>query len=125
APRTNVQSVIDQLDALLATPAEASPFHAPAQRDSTPGFGDRLAATIRDEIQPAIRRHVEFLRSEYLPRARESIAVSALPDGEACYRASVRYHTSLDIGPQEIHQTGLDQIEKIRAEMRAIGERSF
>jgi len=125
APRTNVRSVIEQLDALLATPVEDAPFYAPAQRDSTREFGQRLAALIRDEIYPAIARHRDFLRDEYLPAAREAIAVAANPDGEACYRASVRYHTSLQVPPREIHETGLAQIEKIRTEMQQIGERSF
>lgn len=125
APRSGVRSVIEQMDALLAAPIDQSPFVSPARQDSTPEFRAALEQLVRTEIRPAIRRYREFLANEYLPATREGIAVSETPGGDACYRASVRYHTSLDISPREIHETGLQQMARIQAEMKTIGERSF
>lgn len=125
APRGNVQRVIDMLDALLAPPPAESPFMGPAQRDSTPQFVAAFEALVRDSINPAIRRHREFLASEYLPRAREEIAVASLPNGADCYRAMVRGYTTLNVPAEEIHRIGLQQMDLIQAEMRTIAQRSF
>ncbi|MGH6691023.1 MAG: DUF885 family protein, partial [Gammaproteobacteria bacterium] len=86
APRPVVEGVIRQLDGLLAARPDSSPFASPAQRDSTPAFRRAFIAVVRDRINPAVRRYRDFLAREYLPRARASIAVSAIPDGSACYR---------------------------------------
>jgi uncharacterized protein (DUF885 family) len=125
APRSNVRSVIEQMDALLASPPAESPFLSPAARDSSPEFRRELTAVVQGEVRGAIRRYRDHLANEYLPAAREPVGVSANPQGEACYRAAVRYHTSLSMTPEEIHQTGLREMARIRAEMRTIGERSF
>lgn len=124
-PRVNVRAVIEQMDALLGSDPTTSPFYSPAQRDSTPGFGASLERVITEQIDPAIRRYRNFLRDEYLPRAREEIGVRANPNGAACYRAAVRYHTSLTPDAEEIHRIGLEQMERIQAEMREIAVRSF
>jgi uncharacterized protein (DUF885 family) len=60
-----------------------------------------------------------------LPAAREAIGVSANPNGAACYLAAIKYHATVSMTPQEIHDLGKAQMEKITAEMKTIGERSF
>ncbi len=125
APRGNVRRVIEQLDGLLAAAPTESPLFAPARRDSTPEFRRAWEALLAGQINPAIRRHRDFLRDEYLPAAREAIAVSALPDGAACYRAQLRAFTTLELDPRQVHQTGVEQMARIRGEMRAIARRSF
>jgi len=125
APRSNVVRVIGQVDALLSVPIEQTPYFDPAARDGDGAFGADLAAAIRDELFPAARRYRDFLSAEYLPEARESIGVSALPGGRDCYLASVLYHATLPLTAEEIHETGLREMERIHAEMREIGNRSF
>ncbi|HEX2164094.1 MAG TPA: DUF885 domain-containing protein, partial [Thermoanaerobaculia bacterium] len=126
APRINVERVIEQMDSLTAGPPADSPFYSPAERaGNDPDFARRMGDTIEEGIDPAIRHYREFLANEYLPRAREEIAVTANPGGEDCYRASVRYHTSVEMGPQAIHRLGLDQMAKIAAQMQRIGAQSF
>ena len=70
--------MISQLDDLLATPAEKSPFSAPAQRDDTPAFQAAYRAVVRDEIHPAVRRYRDFLATTYLPKARDALGASVL-----------------------------------------------
>ena len=125
SPQGNVRRVIEQLDNLLATPPAQSPFASPAQRDSTPAFRAEVARVVETQINPAIKRHRDFLVNEYLPRARAAIGVSSQPNGAQCYRAQVRGFTTLDLDPAWIHQTGLQQMEKIHNEMRTIAQRSF
>src|SRR3954468_7821461 len=125
APKGNVRIVIEQMDTLIATPAAESPFDSPSLRDKTPEFMKQFDLLLREQIVPAFTRYRDFLRAEYLPAAREAIAVSANPNGAACYDASVRYHSSLPIKAAEVHTVGLREVEHLDAEMKAIGERSF
>ncbi len=124
APKNNVESVIAQMDAMLAAPVSASPFVQMAKADQA-AFKAQLEALETGGIRPAITRYRDFLRSEYLPRARTDIAVAANPDGEACYRAAVKYYATVALPPQEIHDIGLTQMLSLREEIGAIGTRSF
>jgi uncharacterized protein (DUF885 family) len=104
SPRANVDLVITQLDALLALAPEASPFWSPAARD--PALAAEWRALITEQIQPAIRRQRDYLRDHYRAAARESFAVSANPDGVACYRASFQAYTTIDRDPRETFALG-------------------
>ena len=125
APKGNVRLVIDQMDTLIATPTAESPFDSPSVRDKTPGFTKPFDVLVREQIVPAFTRYREFLRREYLPAARDAIGVSANPNGVSCYDASVRSHSSLPVPAAEVHATGLREVQRLDAEMKAIGERSF
>lgn len=127
APRTGVESVILQLDALLAAPAAESPFMSPVVRDSSapPAFRTEMQTIVASEINPAMKRYRDYLANEYLPVSRASIAVADVPAGAECYRASVRLHTTLQIEPREIHAIGLREMARIRGEMQTIARRSF
>lgn len=125
APKGIVGIVIDQMDTLIATPLKESPFDSPSLRDKTPEFQKAFDALVRDQITPAFRRYRDFLQNEYLPAARETIAVAANPDGAACYDASVRSHSSLPLSAKDVHDIGLQEIDKLTAEMKTIAARSF
>ncbi len=125
APRSNVESVIGQLEALLSVPAEDAPYFDPAVRDDDEAFGTELAAVISAEIFPAVRRYRDYLVDEYLSAARQEIGVTADPGGRDCYLASVLFHATLPLAPEEIHEAGLREMARIQAEMSEIGRRSF
>jgi uncharacterized protein (DUF885 family) len=72
---------------------------------------------ITDKVIPAHKKLLIFLRSEYMPKARTTIAAYDLPDGKAYYQALIREYVTLDMTPDQIHQIGLDEVAKIRAEM--------
>jgi len=125
APRHNVEIALTEIDTLLATPIEASPFYDPARRDSTPGFGAELAQVIEREIIPAMRGYRDFLATDYLPRARTEIGVYANPHGSECYRASIRATTGLAISPDSVHLLGLATVDQLENSMRLIAVQSF
>ncbi|HEX3655300.1 MAG TPA: DUF885 domain-containing protein [Pirellulales bacterium] len=84
----------------------------------------RLAAAARDAIRgsvvPAYQRFLAFMRDEYVPHARGSIAASALPRGREFYRHRVRSYTSLDLSPEQVHELGQSEVKRIDAEMRSV-----
>lgn len=124
APRVNVAGVIGQMDALLATATEASPFYEPALRSDDPEFRRDLGEVVESLAGP-IAGYRQFLQEEYLPAARDEPAVSADPGGMHAYRGTVRYHVSMDVAPEEIHAIGLRELAVIEAEMREVAEASF
>ena len=106
SPKVIVREVIKQLDELLATPPEQSPFGAPMERDADPQFRAAYQAVVRDEINPAVRRYREFLSQTYLPAAREALGVSANPNGRACYDAVVRQFSTVSMPADQVYETG-------------------
>lgn len=125
APRVIAEAVLAQIDDLLATPIEDSPFMSPASRDGDAGFRQAFHARVESDLLPAVARYRDFLAAEYIPAARESLGVSALPDGLACYRATVRSFSTLDVEPDVVFDTGKREMARIQGEMTIIGERSF
>ena len=125
APKLTVELTIKQIDGLLGTPPEESPLFAPARRDKTPQFAGQWRTLIVEQVIPAIERYRGFLRDEYLRAARDSIAVSANPDGATCYRAMVRAYTTLEISPNEFFTQQMARLEEAEASMRQLAERSY
>jgi uncharacterized protein (DUF885 family) len=123
APKSNVMRVLAQVDAILASTPGETPFGSPVVRADDETFKTEARAIIAAAIQPAVRRYRDYLSDEYV--GRDAVGVGANPNGEACYRASVRFHTSLALEPREIHETGLREMARIQDEMRQIARRSF
>jgi len=68
-------------------------------------------------VAPAFQKLREYVVSAYLPACRESIAASALPNGATAYAFHVRWQTTTHLTPQQIHEIGLSEVRRIRAEM--------
>ena len=124
APKLNVRIVIDEMNSLLSDTSE-SPFLSPAQRDKDPAFEKVYRELFQSRLMDAFKKYRDFLQNEYLPAAREDIAIAANPDGSACYNASVRAFSSLPVQAKAVHETGLHEVEKLTDEMSVIAQRSF
>lgn len=125
SPRSVTQRVLGQLDALTALEAEKSPLSSPATRSDDAAFKAAFVQVIATRVTPALKRYAAFLRDEYLPRARESLSLSALPHGLECYQAQLRSYTTLDRTPQQVHDIGKSAVERNVAEVETMGERLF
>jgi uncharacterized protein (DUF885 family) len=73
-----------------------------------------------EQVAPAYERLLSFLEEEYLPAARDGIALKDVPNGEAWYAHNVQRRTTTDLTPKQIHDIGLREVARIRAEMQAI-----
>ena len=81
-------------------------------------------AAYSEKVAPAFEKLLSFMENEYLPAARESIAMRDLPNGEAWYAYNVRQSTTTDLTPEQIHKIGLDEVKRIRGEMESVIESS-
>jgi len=78
-------------------------------------------SAIETSLQPGFRLLADFIESEYISATRPGIGVSSIPGiGPDYYKALLAFHTSTDLRPQEIHQRGLDEVERIENEMKKI-----
>ena len=79
---------------------------------------------IRDVIAPAYAKLLTMIRTEYLPKARTTLAATAMPDGQTYYKAMIEKFTTLDLTAQQIHDLGLREVARIQAEMEATKQRA-
>jgi uncharacterized protein (DUF885 family) len=121
-----VQQCADIGDAKPADSPFAQPLsHFPAafsEADKTRLRTDILAA-IRDDVNPTYKKFGAFVRDEYVPKGRLEVGVWSLPDGAARYAFAVKSATTTDLTPEAIHQTGLDEVKRIRAEMLVMAKK--
>ncbi|MGM0482173.1 MAG: DUF885 domain-containing protein [Pseudomonadota bacterium] len=75
---------------------------------------------IDDQIMPAYDRYFQFMVGEYLPNARDAVGASELPDGDAFYKNRIKYYTTTDMTAEQIHQVGVQEVARIRAEMMQV-----
>jgi uncharacterized protein (DUF885 family) len=82
------------------------------------------ATLIRGTVAPAYDRLLTFMRTEYLPRARTTLAATAMPDGESYYQAMIENFTTLNLTAAQIHEIGLKDVARIEQEMEATKQRA-
>ncbi|HET6563883.1 MAG TPA: DUF885 domain-containing protein [Xanthomonadales bacterium] len=125
APQAAVRRVIAQLDGLLAMLPADSPFASPAQRDDDEGFSGAFVELVANGINPAIQRYRDYLQTDYLPKAREALAVTANPDGRACYDAALRSYTTLDRTGEQVFELGMDTVTTNKAKVQELGAEAY
>jgi uncharacterized protein (DUF885 family) len=125
-PRITMQGRDASITAVTDATPEGSLFYEPFK--DMPGISDadraslreQAVAVIRDSVQPAYRELLTFMRDEYLPGTRTTLAAYDLPDGKAYYRAKILEFTTLDRDPESIHAFGESEVERLHGEMLAV-----
>lgn len=120
-PKVSVQGRDKTIEPYLA-PDETNPLYLPFLRmpvsipaDEQNRMRAEARAIIADRDVPAYTKLLAFIRTEYMARARETLAASKLPDGAAYYQAMIRKFTTLDLTAEQIHQIGLGEVARIKA----------
>ena len=123
-PRPVMEKVLPQIEAMIVERPEDSPFYAPVRAfpegidaEQRARLTAAYTAAIRDELVPAYRRLRDFVRDQYLPNTRSTVAWSALPNGQAWYGFYAQEHTTTSMTADEIHQVGLGEVARILDEM--------
>ncbi|OWP61874.1 DUF885 domain-containing protein [Hymenobacter amundsenii] len=126
-PRALVVKMIPQMRAMETTDATKSLFYGPITKlpaGMAAADKERLTkayqAAILTELVPAYKKLGDFLETEYLPKARASTGISAIPGGPELYKYYVKTWTTTDKTPEEIYQTGRQEVARIRQEMEKV-----
>ncbi len=128
-PKSLIIKVIPQLAAMTGTDVEDHLFYGPIQN-----FPDSFSAEekemltasyrklITEEVIPAYQKLHDFMKEEYLPKGRETSGITDIPNGAAFYLHQIKKYTTTDMTADEIHNLGLEEVERISTEMEKVKE---
>ena len=109
---------------------DADPFLQPTKKFPTSispedqkRLTEQITAAINTDVIPAYKNFATFIRTEYAPHGRTTLAITSLPDGEKRYQNDIYGRTTTHMTADEIHQLGLREIERIQAEMTVIAKK--
>ncbi len=105
-------------DTVFYEPFQKMPPTIPA--DEQAKLRAEAVKVIHDSVIPSYAELLKFMRTEYVPAARTSLAAEDLPDGKAYYQSKILEFTTTTLTPAQIHQIGVDEVAKIHAEMLAV-----
>jgi uncharacterized protein (DUF885 family) len=111
--------IIDADPFLLPTKKYSADISAEDQKRLT----QQITDAVNTEVFPAYRSFAEFVRTEYAPKGRTALAVTSLPDGEKRYQNDIYARTTTHMTPDEIHQLGLREMDRIQTEMTVIAKK--
>ena len=128
-PKLVTRGVTAQIKGLLEKDIEDHPYLTifkgsfdVMSEDEANDLLNRVKTYIAEELNPAYQALYDFLVDEYLPNSRDSVGISDVPGGKEWYEYLARYHTTTDLTPDEIHEIGLREVARIRAEMEDVIE---
>lgn len=126
-PKAVLAGYEDSIKSFISTDPQKSPFYRPLLKqpagiDSArwQAFQQQASALISQQITPVYQQYLDFFTTQYVPGARDNIAAVALPDGAAYYQNRLEHYTTLKMTPQQVHQIGLQEVARIRAEMQQV-----
>ena len=126
-PEPEIQLVMPYLKSLIRSP-ENHPLMVSQERlgslsaEAQTQFRDELTKLLSEELNPALEQLLAFVSGDYLSKAGSTVGLYQYPDGEAYYRFLIRYHTSQELEPEDIHRIGLAEVDRINQEMAKIRE---
>ncbi len=122
APLLNIVNAKSPEDTVWYTPFKEMPATIPM--DEQTRLRTQGIALIDSAVKPAYAQALQFFRDEYVPKARTTLAAERLPDGKAYYQSKIVEYTTTGMTAQQIHQIGLSEMAKIRAEMQQTKEKA-
>ncbi|AUD05930.1 DUF885 domain-containing protein [Spirosoma pollinicola] len=126
-PAVLVKKMIPQLDAMLIRDATKSLFYGPIHQlpinfceTDKKRLTNAYVRLINQQLVPSYKKLSYFLTTEYLPNARQTTGIEALPHGKKHYSFLVAYHTTTRQTPDEIYQIGLSEVKRIQQAMDSV-----
>jgi uncharacterized protein (DUF885 family) len=126
-PKLVTRGVSAQIGAMLERDLEDHPYFKifknvgdVASPEDALALQNEVKDYIQNVLNPIYQELYDFLINEYLPESRDTIGISDVPNGKEWYEYLARYHTTTNLTPDEIHEIGLREVAKIRAEMEGI-----
>jgi uncharacterized protein (DUF885 family) len=122
-PKEELKLVVPFLSSFVQD-GEKSPFFVRAERLENPdsNFKQEMIRIINEEINPAFRKLIDLLNGEYKNQAPDAVGLAQYPQGKEFYRALVRLYTTMDVTPEQVHETGQEAVRRLQQRMKALRE---
>jgi uncharacterized protein (DUF885 family) len=123
---STARKTVEQIDQILATPLDEDrhlALRSPEGWDGEPAWREEMSGIVSGVLRPAYQRWRDTIADEVVPASRpdDRPGLSWLPDGEESYAKTLFRYTTVDLSPDEIHEIGLGQIERLADEYRELG----
>ena len=125
-----VRFLLEKLPVQCQGIIDADPFLLPAKKypasissEDQKRLTQQITDAINTDVIPAYKTFAEFLRTDYAPQGRTTLSVTSLPDGQKRYENDIYARTTTHMTPDEIHQLGLHEIDRIQGEMIVIAKK--
>jgi uncharacterized protein (DUF885 family) len=123
-PKNTLQGVPEQIQNIIGNDPAKSPLLKNLKdyltKDESAKKRKEAQEIISETVNPALSKLKSYLEETYIPKARTSFALKSLPDGENWYNHNIRVQTTTSLTYQEIHQIGLHEVKRIRAQMDSL-----
>jgi uncharacterized protein (DUF885 family) len=126
-PKNVLKPVPNQIKVQFEKPIDESPLFKPFNEfpesitiEEQNRLTDEMKSVLTDKVYPAYKSLYTFFTESYLPACRESIACVDFPNGDVYYKFKIKSYTTTNLTAEEIHQIGLDEVARIRAEMMTV-----
>jgi uncharacterized protein (DUF885 family) len=121
-----IEKIPEQCEGII----DADPFLTPTKKypasissEDQKHLTQEIAAAIHSDVMPAYKAFADFVRTDYAPHGRTTLAITSLPDGEKRYQNDIFARTTTHLTADEIHQLGLREMDRIQAEMTVIAKK--
>ncbi|MBK8268012.1 MAG: DUF885 domain-containing protein [Planctomycetes bacterium] len=124
-PKVTIEQSLPQIEAMIAANEEDSVLYAPGKALPDSAWREKARERMKGATRVATKALVklrDYLKNDYLPKCRETVGYCDLPNGKAWYRRAAKLQTTTDLSPEVIHEIGLSELKRIRAEMEKIAK---
>ena len=125
-----VRFLLEKIPAQCEGIIAANPFLLPTKKypasispEEQKRLTQQITEAINTDVIPAYKQFANFVKTEYAPQGRTTLAITSLPDGQKRYENAIYARTTTHLSADEIHQIGLHEINRIEAEMLAIAKK--
>ena len=124
-PKLVLEKLPGQCDGIIS----ANPFLEPTKKfpkefsdADKKRLTDDITKAINDDVFLAYKKFAEFLRNDYDPKGRDALSIESLPDGKRRYAEAIKFMTTVNITPEQVHEIGLKEVERITGEMTKLAQ---
>jgi len=128
-PASLIQKVIPQMESMTNADVENHLFYGPVNNfpdnfseEEKQQITEEYKTMITEKVIPQYKKMHSFLKNDYLPKGRKSSGIADIPEGAAYYKHQIKLYTTTNMTAEEIHQLGLDEVERISEEMEKVKE---
>ena len=126
-PKALAEKIVPQFQDVITPKVEDNLFYSSCKKfpanfteEQKSNWSKQYASLINEKLTPQFEKFITFMKAEYIPACRTTSGIGSLKGGDALYKVYVKQWTTTDKTPEEIHELGLKEVARIKAEMEKV-----